>query len=81
MYTGLPWWLSDKNLPVNEACTGLTFGQEDPQSRKWQPTPVFLAGKVPGKTEESDRLQPMGPQRAGHDLATEQQHIVYRNRK
>ena len=35
-----------------------------PQSRKWQPTPVFLAGKIPGKTEESDRLQPMGPQKS-----------------
>ena len=34
---------------------------------KWQPTPVFLPGKI------SEGLQSMGSQRVGHDLATEQQ--------
>ena len=42
-----------------------SLGQEDPLERKWQPTPVFL----PGKWEEPCRLQSMGSQRVGDDLA------------
>ena len=42
-------------------------------SRKWQSTPVFLPGKN-SETEEPGGLQPMGSQRVGHDLASEQQH-------
>ena len=34
LYTGLPWWLSDKNPPVNVPGTGLTFGQEDPPEKE-----------------------------------------------
>ena len=37
--------------------------------RKWQPTPVFLPGKIPW-TEEPGRLKSMGSQRVGHDWAT-----------
>ena len=37
--------------------------------RKWQPTPVFLPGKIP-QTEESGRLPSMGSQRVGHDWVT-----------
>ena len=33
---------------------------------KWQPTPIFLPGKIPW-TEEPDRLQSIGLQRVGHD--------------
>ena len=33
-----------------------------PWRKKWQPTPVFLPGKIPW-TEESGRLQSMGSQR------------------
>ena len=33
-----------------------------PWRNKWQPTPVFLPGKIPW-TEESGRLQSMGSQR------------------
>ena len=43
-----------------------------PWSRKWQPTPVFLPGKIPW-TEETCGLQPMGFQRVRHSLATKQQ--------
>ena len=46
-----------------------SLGQEDPQRRKWQPTPVFLPGKIPG-TEESGGLQSMGLQRVEHHWAT-----------
>ena len=35
-----------------------------PQRRKWQTHSSILAWKIPGKTEESDRLQSMGPQKS-----------------
>ena len=34
--------------------------------RKWQPTPVFLPGKIPW-TKEPGGLQPVGSQRVRHD--------------
>ena len=37
--------------------------------RQWQPTPVFLAWKIPW-TEEPGRLQSMGSLRIGHDWVT-----------
>ena len=48
-----------------------SLGQEDPQKRRekrreWQPTPVFLPGKVPW-TEEPGKLQSMRLQRVGHN--------------
>ena len=39
------------------------------QRRQWQPTPVFLPGKIPW-TEKHGRLQSMGSQRVRHDWAT-----------
>ena len=33
-----------------------SLGQEDSLSRKWQPTPIFLAWRIPW-TEEPDGLQ------------------------
>ena len=39
-----------------------------PWRRKWQPTPVFLPGKIPW-TEEPGGLQSMGLQRVRHDCA------------
>ena len=42
-------------------------------SRKWQPTPVFLPGKIPWR-EEPDGLQSMGSQRVGHNWKTEYTH-------
>ena len=44
-----------------------------PWKRKWQPTPIFLPGKIPW-TEESCGLQSMGPQRARLNRATEHTH-------
>ena len=40
-----------------------------PWRRKWQPTPVFLPGKIPW-TEEPGRRQSMGSQRVTHDWMT-----------
>ena len=37
-----------------------------PWGRPWQPTPVFLPGKIPW-TEEHGGLQSTGSQRVGHD--------------
>ena len=42
--------------------------------RKWQPTPVFLPGKIPW-TEELGRLQSMGSPRVGHDRMTEHERV------
>ena len=36
--------------------------------RKWQPTPVFFAWRIPW-TEEPGGLQSMGSQSVGHDIA------------
>ena len=67
---GLPRWLSGKE----SACQcrrrrRSTFAPSDekiPWSRKWPPTPTFLAWKSPW-TEEPGGLQSMGSQRVGHD--------------
>ena len=59
-----------KNLPANAG--GFKIHRFDPWigkipgRRAWQPTLVFLPGESPW-TEETDRLQFMGSQRAGHD--------------
>ena len=42
-----------------------------PWSRKWQPAPVFLLGKILW-TKELDGLQSIGSQKVGHGWATEQ---------
>ena len=43
-----------------------------PWRRKWQPTPVFLPGKI-SWIEEPGGLESVGLQRVRHDLVTEQQ--------
>ena len=60
-----------KNLPADagdrhKRCGFDPWVGKIPWSRKWQPTPVFLPGKIPW-IEESGRLQSMGLQRVGHD--------------
>ena len=47
--------------------------------RKWQPTPVFLPGKILW-TEEPGGLQSMGTQRVRHNLAIEYALILYLKR-
>ena len=49
-----------KDLPANAEDRRLvrSLGQEDPQVRKWQPTPIFLPGESPWM-EASGGLQSM----------------------
>ena len=51
----------------------ITIGHDSkPWSRKYQPTPLFLPGKIPW-TEEPGGLQSMESQRVGHFEVTKQQ--------
>ena len=57
-----------KNTPANAGRArdpGSTPGLKS-WSRKWQPAPVFLPGKI-AWAEESGGVQPMGLQRIGQD--------------
>ena len=55
-------------LEMQEKQVG-SLGQEDPQKKKWQPTPVFLTGKSHGQRslkgyspwncKESDKTEPL----------------------
>ena len=71
---GFPGGSVIKNPSANSGDTGhvglWSLGLEDPWSRKWQPTPVFL----PGKCHEQRRLADCSPRghRVGCDWA---QHI------
>ena len=69
---GFPGGSVVKNPPAKQEIRAQALVQEDPWKREWQPTPIFLPGDFP-RTEEPGGLQPMGSQRAGHVLATEQQ--------
>ena len=40
---------SVKNLLIVQGTWVQSLGQEDPQRRKWQPTPVFLPGEPQGR--------------------------------
>ena len=54
-----------------------SLGWEDPLEKKMAPDSSILAWKIP-RTEEPGRLQSMGSQRVGCDLATkQQQRILY----
>ena len=55
-----------------------SLGRKIPWRRKWQPTPVFLPGKSHGQRSLAG-CSPWGPQRVGHDLATEQQIYISSN--
>ena len=49
-----------------------SLGWEDPQRKKWQPTPIFLPGKSHGQRSLVGYI-PWGYKRVGHDLVTKQQ--------
>ena len=54
-----PWWLSGKESACNAGDPGLVLGRRrSPWRRAWQPSPVFLPGKIPW-TEEAGGLQSM----------------------
>ena len=59
-----------KNLPANEGDLGLILGWEDPLEKEMATHSSILAWEI-SWTEELDRLQSLGSQRAGDDLATE----------
>ena len=62
---GHPRWLSCKESACQAGDAGLIPGsQRFPWKKKWQPTPVFLPGKL-------------GLQRVGHALTTKQQPHTY----
>ena len=63
--------LMAKNSPANAGDvrdTDAIPGSVSPYRRKWQPTPVFLPGKIPW-TEEPGGLQSVGSPRVGSDRA------------
>ena len=70
-----------KTLPAN-ACLMLemhiqSLGWEDPLEKDMATHSSILAWEMPW-TEEPSGLQSMGPQRVGHNLATEQQqHAIF----
>ena len=60
---------SVKSLPAMQETRVQSLGWEDPQERKWQPTPVFL----PGEFHEQRSLagySSWGVTKVGHNLAT-----------
>ena len=57
------------HLPMQEMQIQ-SLGWEDPLEEEMPTHSSILAWEIPG-TEEPDRLQFMGSQRVGHDLATE----------
>ena len=65
----LPRWLSGRVcLPLQETQVQ-SLGWEDPLEKEMATHSSILAWKIPWM-EESGRLQSMGSQRIGHDLAT-----------
>ena len=59
-----------KNLPVSAGDTVQSLGLGDSLKEDMATHSSFLVWKIPW-TEEPGRLQSMGSQRVGHDLATE----------
>ena len=60
-----------KNSPANARDVGLIPGSRRSLGEGMATHSSILAWKVP-RAEETGRLQPMGSQRVGHDLATQQ---------
>ena len=60
-----------KNLPVMQETQVQSLGQE-PLEKGTATHSYILVWEIP-QTEEPGRLQSMGSQRVGHDLATKQQ--------
>ena len=62
-----------KNPPPVQEMQIQSLDQEDPLEKKTATHSSILAWRIPG-TEESGRLQSLGSQRVGHDLATKHTH-------
>ena len=66
----VPWWLNGKEPACQ--CRRLWFDPWDGKIPwKWQPISVSLLGKPHGQRSLMGYSQSMGPQRVGHNLATE----------
>ena len=68
-----------KNPPANAGRGVQSLGQKIPWRRIWQPTLVFLPGKLHG-WRGLVHYKPWGHKSVGHNLATEQeqqQRVVY----
>ena len=61
-----------KHLPAVRETWVQSLGQEDPLEKEMATHSSILAWEIPW-TEEPDRPQSMGSQRAGHDVVTKQQ--------
>ena len=61
-----------KNMPTMQEAGIQSLGWEDPLEKEMATHSSILAWEIPW-TEETGRLQSMGSQRVGHDLATKQQ--------
>ena len=69
----LPRWPYGKESTCQcRRCSFNPWVGKIPWGRKWQPTPVFLPGKINGQR----CLVGYSPQRVGHDSATKQQQIL-----
>ena len=79
-FLGCPDGTAVKKPPVKREMWVLFLGWEEPLEKEMATSSSTLAWKI-AWTEEPDRLQPMGSQRAGHDLVTEQQqqHQAFNN--
>ena len=73
---GFPGSVAVKNLVCNAGDVGLIPGSER-SSGEENGTPFQYSCPENPTTEEPGRLQSMGPQRVGHDLATKQQQKLY----
>ena len=71
---GFPGGSVVKNLPVMQEKQVQSLGWEDPpgERRKWQPTPVFLPGKIPLDRGAWRGYSPWDHKRIRHDLAKQQ---------
>ena len=73
--------LSGKESACNAGDTYRRWGfnpwvRKIPWKRKWQSIPVFLPGESHGQRSLAG-YSPWGSKRAGHDLASKQQHKLY----
>ena len=69
-FHGLPWWLRGKESSCHYRRYGFdSWVRKITWKRKWQPTPVFLPGKITW-TEEPVRLQSLEWQRVRQDYTT-----------
>ena len=67
--SGLPWWLSIKNMPAKQETQVWSLGWEDPLEKEMATHSVIRVWDI-SWTEELGRLWSMGLQRVGYDLAT-----------